>query len=115
MKSFLGIGILILLLLAIGIAIYQGMEFIDETFQPQYERFREIKPGMDEPKVRSLLGEPQMIFYRETAPDGYYVDGYAYKQRPITNKVYIYVAGEPIAYIWFDAGDEVEEVFVGGS
>jgi hypothetical protein len=43
------------------------------------------------------------------------VKGYAFKERPITNKVLIYVRSEPIAYVYFDEHGKVAEVFVGGS
>ena len=85
------------------------------AFGDEYERFEAVEVGMTEGQVRELLGEPARVYEAETAPEEYYVDGWSYERRPITNKVFIYFSAEPIAYVWFDEENRVEEVFVGGS
>lgn len=89
-------AVIFLVLLVVGIAIYQGMELIEETFRPQYEILETIQPGMTEARVRELLGKPHKVYEAGTAPEDYYVEGWAYKRRPITNQVFIYHGGAPI-------------------
>lgn len=84
-------------------------------FAADYEQLRKVKTGMSEEEVRSILGVPQHEYNRATAPTPYYVKGWAYKERPITNKVLIYIRSEPIAYVWIDQNGRVEDVFIGGS
>lgn len=84
-------------------------------FEEEYKRFHSVKVGMTEKEVIELLGEPYRAYDTRTAPADYYVPGYSHKRRAITNKVYIYVATEPIAYIYLDERNRVEDVFVGGS
>ncbi len=84
-------------------------------FEEEYERFRAIQPGMTEQEVRVHLGTPTREFERETAPADYYVEGWSFNERPITNKVLIYVGSEPICYVYLDDANTVEEIFVGGS
>jgi outer membrane protein assembly factor BamE (lipoprotein component of BamABCDE complex) len=84
-------------------------------FAADYELLRKVKVGMSEQEVRSILGVPQHEYEGATAPTPYYVKGWAYKERPITNKVLIYIRSEPIAYVWIDQNGRVEDVFVGGS
>jgi hypothetical protein len=81
----------------------------------QYAEFRKIKVGMTEAEVRTALGEPLHEYTQKSAPSPYYVKGWTYKERRISNKVLIYIKAEPIAYIWIDGRGCVEDVFVGGS
>lgn len=85
------------------------------VFKEDHDRFHAITVGMTEQEVREKLGEPAHTHERGTAPEDYYVKGYSFKERPITNKVLIYIASEPIAYVYLDNQGRVEEVFVGGS
>jgi len=85
------------------------------VFKADYERFQSIKAGMTEQEVREKLGTPIHVYDKASAPKDYYVKGYAHKERPITNKVLVYIASEPIAYVYLDDQNKVEEVFVGGS
>jgi outer membrane protein assembly factor BamE (lipoprotein component of BamABCDE complex) len=87
----------------------------EPVLKVDYERFRSIKVGMTEQEVREKLGAPVHVYETRSAPKDYYVKGYSFKERPITNKVLIYIASEPIAYIYVDHQAKVEEVFVGGS
>ena len=89
--------------------------WMNSPFKEDYERFWQIQTGMSESEVLKLLGQPDKILYKESAPENYYVKGWNFKKRTITNKVYIYIAGEPIAYIYFDGASNVEDTFVGGS
>ena len=81
--------------------------------------FREIESklrvGLTEREVVLLLGKEPLAYDRETAPANYYVDGWAFKQRPITHRVLIFFFGELICYVWLDAQGRVEDFFVGGS
>ena len=105
-------SILVAILLA-GLSI--GSCGPNPAFQKDYERFHAISVGMTEQEVREKLGEPVHIYDRANAPKDYYVKGYSFKERPITNKLLIYIASEPIAYVYLDDQNKVEEVFVGGS
>jgi len=84
-------------------------------FEDEYGRFESVKVGMSEEEVTASLGQPLHVYRKADAPQSYYVDGYSFKKREITNKVLIFVASEAIAYVYLDDKNEVEEVFVGGS
>ena len=88
----------VLALVAIGCACVWGGR--DTYFDAQYEKFRSIKVDVTEDDVRKVLGVPTQVYDAATAPSSYYVEGYAFRPRPITNKVLIYVAIEPIAYYY---------------
>lgn len=87
----------------------------DPVFQEEYERLYAIKVGMTEAEVVERLGTPYEVHNAATAPENYYVGGYSYEERPIENKVFIYIEAEPIAYVYFDKENIVEYVYVGGS
>ena len=84
-------------------------------FPSDYVPFYTVTVGMTEQGVYSLLGTPDHEYRHDEAPADYYVEGYSFKRRPIRGSVSIYVGGEGIAYVYFDEGGRVEEVFVGGS
>lgn len=107
--------LVIILIACLSISLYVGQSIIEETFQEQYGLFRSIKVGMTELEVVHTLGQPYKTYDAMSAPKDYYVQGYSYRRRQITNKVYIYIGTEPIAYIYIDKQGRVEEVFVGGS
>lgn len=98
-----------------ALAVVFGTRVINETFRKDYDLFGAVKVGMTEEEVTNLLGSPYKIYYKGTAPTNYYVEGYAYKKRDISNKVFIYIGVEPIAYVYFDNQNKVDDVFVGGS
>lgn len=101
-------------LIAVAVVLITVMA-VRDAFDEEYKRFQSIKPGMTDSQVLVLLGKPERMYEKGSAPKDYYIKGYAFKERPISNKVYIYVSKEPIAYIYFDDQNKVEEVFVGGS
>ncbi|MGH9777022.1 MAG: outer membrane protein assembly factor BamE domain-containing protein [Candidatus Acidiferrales bacterium] len=98
-----------------ALLIYSAHVIIRDSFRDEYELFRSVKVGMTEDEVVRLLGPPHRVYTAANAPADYYVEGYNRKERPITNKVLIYVASEPIAYVYFDHENKVEDVYVGGS
>jgi outer membrane protein assembly factor BamE (lipoprotein component of BamABCDE complex) len=103
------------LALALGAGI--ALTGCSETpfFEDEYRRLRSVEVGMSEEEVTAALGEPLHAYSSSTAPNPYYVDGYTFKEREITNKVLIFVESEAIAYVYIDPKNEVEEIFVGGS
>jgi hypothetical protein len=101
------------LLLALAIVVAQWA--VMEMFGDEYRRFESIQVGMAESEVVKALGPPLRAYLRDTAPANYYEPGYSYKRRDISNKVFIYIGTEPIAYVYFDHSDRVDYVFVGGS
>jgi outer membrane protein assembly factor BamE (lipoprotein component of BamABCDE complex) len=105
----LGIAIVAAALLVVNALVFH------RAFKEDYERFRAVKLGMNETEVIALLGKPYKTYDKATAPKSYYVEGYTFKERSITNKVFIYIGTEPIAYIYFDDKNRVEDTFVGGS
>ena len=86
------------------------------TNEPYFSRAAAIKRGMPEAEVRERLGEPWHVYDAESAPEDYYVEGYSYRRRPISNKVLIYFGGlDLIVYVYTDNEDRVEYVYIGGS
>lgn len=111
----IAVVIAILALLLVGTAAWIARDLFEPVFADEYERFRSVQVGMSEGDVRQILGKPYKVHFRRTAGTDYYEEGYRFKRRPITNKVFVYIATEPIAYIYFDDANRVEDVFVGGS
>lgn len=107
--------LLMVVLALVGIGVWISHGVVQSVFGNEYELFRSIKIGMSEEEVREILGEPYRVYSRGAAPADYYEEGYSFERRLITNKVFIYIATEPIAYVYFDESNRVEEVFVGGS
>jgi outer membrane protein assembly factor BamE (lipoprotein component of BamABCDE complex) len=108
-KLAVGLGLIATAVVLIGVIA------VGDAFDEEYKRFERIRPGMTESQVLALLGKPERMYEKGSAPKDYYIKGYAFKERPITNKVYVYVGKEPIAYIYFDNQNKVEEAVVGGS
>ena len=107
--------ILIIIFISIGVYIKFVLPDHEEILFPMYKEYRKIKVGMTQDEVENILGEPYKIYFKDTAPKDYYIDGYYYKKRYIKNKVFIYIDGEPISYIYFNDDDNVEYVYIGGS
>jgi hypothetical protein len=103
-----GIGVIGIVLLAVFLINKMA-------FEEDYKKLQVIQVGMTEQEVVNKLGPPYRVYFRETAPKHYYVPGYSFKERDITNKVLIYTFTEPIAYYYIDGNSRVEAVFIGGS
>ena len=104
------------LLLAGALGIWGLVRLVPDPFEKEHEKYRSaLKLGLTPAAVESALGKPFRVYTRENAPKEYYVKGYGRKERPITNKVYIYMGTETIAYVYFDNQEKVEDFFVGGS
>lgn len=74
-----------------------------------------LRVGLTESEIIRLLGEkPDHTYDRVSAPTDYYVKSYSRKVRPITDRVLIFILGQPIVYVWFDGAGRVEDYFVGG-
>lgn len=101
--------------LLLASALVAGGCQCSRPFDAEYRKFEAVAVGWTEEQVVAHLGEPARVYTRETAPKDYFVKGYGYKSRPITNKVWIYIGSEPIAYVYFDLRERVEEVVVRGS
>jgi hypothetical protein len=108
--------------ICIGLAVLAGcivfcwaMLTIKSVVQEEYPLYKAISLGMSDREVITRLGQPKRIVTSPNYPSNYYIDGYSCKKRAITNKVFIYVGGEVIAYYYFNSENKVEDVFVGGS
>src|SRR5688500_16594544 len=84
-------------------------------WKEDYDKFRSISRGMTENEDRERLGEPTFVHAKGVPPDKYCVPGWACEPRAINHRLLIFRAGEPIAFIYLDANNTVEHVFVGGS
>lgn len=107
---FGSIGLALLLAALVG-----AVSLFDPFAGDRKELDLAVAVGMTESEVRAVLGPPQLEYFASDAPEEYYVSGYSHRKRPITNKVHIYVRGEPICYVWYDPSNRVEDYFVGGS
>jgi hypothetical protein len=96
-------------------ALISGCVAESPVLRAERESFKSIDIGVTADQVIRRLGEPRHRYDRQTAPDSYYVKGYSYKERPISQSVLIYVGIESILCVYVDANNRVEDVFVGGS
>lgn len=103
------------LLLPTAVAMMTVFCASSSGFEEEYRLFRQVKNGMTEAQVTELLGQPNRSYEKSNAPEDYYVKGYSFKKRAITNRVLIYTRVEPICYVYIDQNGIVEDVFVGGS
>jgi hypothetical protein len=111
----LAVGLVIVLIVAGFAALYVFAPAID-PWKEERQAFRNATPiGASEGDVRAALGKPAEEYTAQNAPADYYVDGYSYRKRPISNKVLIYIGTEPICNVWLDEAGKVEDRFVGGS
>jgi len=102
--------------LTLFLAVLAGALFLFDPFaDARNELTSAVAIGMTESEVRAALGEPQFEYSAADAPEDYYVSGYSHRKRAISNKVHVYVTGEPICYVWYDSSNRVEDYFVGGS
>jgi len=81
--------------------------------------------GLSELEVVEAFGrKPARRYTSESAPDDYYVPGYAQPDRGIDGSVLIFMFGEPlwffwlefkVCYVWLDPQGLVEDYYIGGS
>ncbi|NUQ00491.1 MAG: hypothetical protein HUU35_11620 [Armatimonadetes bacterium] len=73
--------------------------------------------GQQEVAVRAMLGEPYHVYEdgadADTKP--YPLPGYAAPHRPLSARALLYIKGDMIVYIYFNAHGTVEDVFYGPS
>lgn len=81
----------------------------------EYRIFKSINIGMHENIVLNKLGRPFKICDNNIAMDECKIEGYLYKNRPITDKVYVYKGNEFVAYYYINKIGLVEDVYVIGS
>lgn len=112
-RSLLLVGVVTLVVAIAG--LYFAERLVGAAFEAEYERFRAVQLGMTENQIRALMGEPYKLYGADRGQTDYYIPGYSYEQRRITNKVLIYIGTEAIAYIYLNDADRVEHLFVGGS
>jgi outer membrane protein assembly factor BamE (lipoprotein component of BamABCDE complex) len=106
-----GFGIMLAIALALSIYAYRW-----KNASPEYIKAKQIKIGMDEKEVYKLLGQPFKIYEKETAPENYYLEGYAIRKRRITNRVLLYGVGpDEVWYIYIDRQNRVEYITRCGS
>jgi hypothetical protein len=84
-------------------------------FREDYARLRAIEVGMTEKEVRDRLGSPVYEHQAGTPPERFWVSGRFCEKRAISNRLLVFIAGEPIAYVFNGRDARVEHVAVGGS
>lgn len=106
------IGVLLFFILFIAGSLTNRWLYND----PDYKILQKIEIGMSEDQVYDILGKPAMKYEKDTAPEDYYVKGYYYRKRKITNKVLIYYKSlDRIVYVYIDKDKKVEFVGIYGS
>jgi hypothetical protein len=99
-----------------GLGLGTGLIMYEIAFGEGRRFFKGVRLGMTSEEVVDLVGEPQWVHEGPATEESeYYVDGYARRRRPVTGRVFIYVRGEAICYVYISPEDRVEEVFIGGS
>jgi hypothetical protein len=108
-------GCAVVVLLVLSGLWYVGDIVVKAPFRAQLDACEQIHEGMTVEEVGKLLGSPDYVFSAETVPADYTVLGYSCKRREISSTLHVYLFGEPIACIWVDAHNRVEDIYVGGS
>lgn len=62
---------------AIGFLVVRWQ--IEKLQEPSRTLWKQINRGDEETKVRTLLGQPRYEYFRESAPENYYVEGWGKK------------------------------------
>jgi hypothetical protein len=108
-------GLLIVVLLGLTAAFLAAGSSVTMLSPEAYQRFASIEVGMTRDEVLNRLGPPDYQFEANTVAENYCVEGYSCSGRPIEHRLYVYLGGEPIAYIYLDHQERVEDVYIGGS
>jgi hypothetical protein len=96
-----------------GLVVHRSLE---SSRAPTQALWSKIATGDSESRIRELLGEPRHEYTKDNAPEDYYVKGYGRKERPITERVLIYMGKvDLILYVYFDPQGRVEETVIAGS
>jgi len=82
---------------------------------PDYRKFTSIKVGMSERKMVEVLGKPIRECGKELTMADCHVEGYPYKSRNISHKLYLYKGSEFVAYYYANEFGVIEDVYVIGS
>lgn len=82
---------------------------------PTRRLWAQVAVGDTAESVIQRLGEPYRTVCCSEGNEDYYITGYGYKRRPISNRVLIYLKSDLVLYVWLDADDRVEETFVANS
>ena len=110
---------LLLMSLTVGLCLAGGLLVVGSAIgrwrAPVHSLWDQARIGTTEAEVIRLLGKPQQVFESGTAPEDYYVSGYARRERAITGKVLIYRGADMVLYVWIDPQGKVEETFRGVS
>lgn len=77
--------------------------------------WEQVRIGDTDASVREKLGKPYREYRRETAPHRYYVPGYRFREREITEAVLIYMGADLVLYVWINKEGRVEDKFIGVS
>lgn len=103
-------------ILAVVAVLITGMICLDRmVFSNEYSRLKSVRVGMSVAEVVTALGEPSRRYTAVTAPANYYVKGYGYSPRSISDSVLIYIYGEQVLYVYIDRSQRVEDVREGGT
>jgi hypothetical protein len=90
-------------------------QIFEFPFREQYAKLEAIKVGMSEAEVKQKLGEPDFVHKMGVTPEQYCRPGWTCDKHLIVGHLFIYLAGKPIAYVYFDRANQVEHVFIGGT
>ena len=85
-----------------ALAFAAAMVLFELAFGPDYDELEAVEIGWSAAEVVARLGAPTVVYDSSMTGD-YYVSGYEHERRRITDRVFIFVRGEPIAYVYLDA------------
>lgn len=109
--------ILLLSSIFIAVLLFGLHKWASQPYERIENKIRNLKT---EQMVINMLGPPHKVFLNNS--HNYYIKGYSYKRRDITNKVLVYfpsnnfdVVVDMVLYIYIDNDGNVEEYYIGGS
>jgi len=108
----------ILVFIMIYLPIWVGFTTMWYLFVgPEREYLAVVWKGMEEEdmlkRMEKIRIKPTAVYTKADAPRHYYLKNYMYKERPISNKVYIYEYDGAVAYYWVNPQGKIEEVYIG--
>jgi len=106
---------IIVVVLGVVVTVCIFGEMLRDFRSDTVAQWSQVHLGDTEESIRASLGSPYRAYTLDSAPIDYYISGYRWRERQITNRVLIYMGADMVLYVWIDRNGRVEDMFSGGS